>query len=98
MDTLYTLFAMLLLDRSCVIVGIFLKYYIPQHKYLGMPSDIGTSKFEAFKYLKDRMWSKVKGWMETNIIYNWKGGASEIRCTSRTGVFYVRLQITNRLM
>jgi hypothetical protein len=30
-DTLSPLVAMLLLDRSCVIVGIFLKYYVPQH-------------------------------------------------------------------
>ena len=29
-DTLSPLVAMLLLDRSCVIVGIFLKYYVPQ--------------------------------------------------------------------
>ena len=33
-------------------------------KYLGMPSDIGTSRNGTFKYLKDRLWSKVKGWME----------------------------------
>ena len=30
-------------------------------KYLGMPSDIGNSKNAAFKYLKDRLWSKVQG-------------------------------------
>ena len=30
MWTLSPLVAMLLLDRSCVIVGIFLKYYVPQ--------------------------------------------------------------------
>ena len=29
-ETLSPLVAMLLLDRSCVIVGIFLKYYVPQ--------------------------------------------------------------------
>ena len=29
-DTLSPLIAMLLLDRSCVIVGIFFKYYVPQ--------------------------------------------------------------------
>ena len=29
-DTLFPLIAMLLLDRSCVIVGFFLKYYVPQ--------------------------------------------------------------------
>ena len=33
-------------------------------KYLGMPSDIGTSKFGAFKYIKDRLWNKVKEWIE----------------------------------
>jgi hypothetical protein len=35
-----------------------------QDKYLGMPSDVGRSKNGAFKYLKDRVWSKVQGWME----------------------------------
>lgn len=33
-------------------------------KYLGMPTDVGSSKNGAFKYLKDRVWNKVKGWME----------------------------------
>ena len=33
-------------------------------KYLGMPSDIGSSKNGAFKYLKDRLWNKVQGWIE----------------------------------
>lgn len=33
-------------------------------KYLGMPSDVGSSKNGAFKYLKYRVWNKVKGWME----------------------------------
>lgn len=32
-----------------------------------MPSDIGTSKFGAFKYLKDRLWGMVKGWIEKTI-------------------------------
>ena len=36
-------------------------------KYLGMPSDIGTSKNGAFKYLKDRLWNKVQGWIEKNL-------------------------------
>ncbi|XP_020173489.1 uncharacterized protein [Aegilops tauschii subsp. strangulata] len=36
-------------------------------KYLGMPSDIGSSKYGAFKYLKDRLWSKVQGWIERAI-------------------------------
>ena len=29
-----------------------------------MPTDVGSSKNGAFKYLKDRVWDKVKGWME----------------------------------
>ena len=33
-------------------------------KYLGMPSDIGASKNGAFKHLKDRLWSKIQGWIE----------------------------------
>ena len=33
-------------------------------KYLGMPSDVGRSKNGAFKYLKDRVWKKVQGWLE----------------------------------
>jgi hypothetical protein len=33
-------------------------------KYLGMPIDVGASTNGAFKYLKDRMWKKVQGWME----------------------------------
>ena len=28
-------------------------------KYLGLPSDIGTSKTGAFKYLKDRIWKHL---------------------------------------
>src|SRR6185437_9192322 len=33
-------------------------------KYLGMPSDVGNSTNGAFKYLKDRVWKRVQGWME----------------------------------
>lgn len=33
-------------------------------KYLGMPTDVGTSVNGAFSYLKDRVWKKVQGWME----------------------------------
>ncbi|XP_073354033.1 uncharacterized protein [Aegilops tauschii subsp. strangulata] len=36
-------------------------------KYLGMPSDVGNSKNGCFKYLKDRLWSKVQGWIETTM-------------------------------
>jgi hypothetical protein len=33
-------------------------------KYLGMPSDVGAASTGAFKYLKDRMWGKIEGWLE----------------------------------
>ena len=33
-------------------------------KYLGMPSDVGTSTNGAFKYLKNRVWKRVQGWLE----------------------------------
>jgi hypothetical protein len=33
-------------------------------KYLGLPSDVGKSKNGAFKYLKDRIWKKIQGWLE----------------------------------
>lgn len=33
-------------------------------KHSGLPSDVGTSKNGAFKYLKDYLWSKVQGWIE----------------------------------
>lgn len=29
-----------------------------------MPTDVGHSKNETFKYLRDRVWEKIKGWME----------------------------------
>ena len=33
-------------------------------KYLGLPSDVGRAKEGSFKYLKDRIWKRVQGWME----------------------------------
>lgn len=36
-------------------------------KYLGMPTDVGMSKNGAFKYLVDRLWSNIRGWMEKTL-------------------------------
>lgn len=33
-------------------------------RYLGLPSDVGKCKNGSFKYIKDRLWSKVQGWIE----------------------------------
>jgi hypothetical protein len=33
-------------------------------KYLGMSSDVGNSINGAFKYMRDRVWKKVQGWLE----------------------------------
>jgi hypothetical protein len=30
-------------------------------KYLGMPSDVGSSVNRAFNYLKDQVWKRVQG-------------------------------------
>ena len=36
-------------------------------KYLGMPSDVGVLTNGAFKYLKDRVWKRVQGWLEQTL-------------------------------
>jgi hypothetical protein len=33
-------------------------------RYLGMPTDVGSSKMGTFKFLRDRVWNKIKGWLE----------------------------------
>ena len=34
-----------------------------------MPTDVGHSKNGTFKYLRDRVWDKIKGWMEKLLSY-----------------------------
>ena len=36
-------------------------------KYLGLPSDVGSSKNGVFKYLKDCLWNKIQGWFENTM-------------------------------
>ena len=33
--------------------------------YLGLPTLIGRSKYQAFSFLKDRVWKKLQGWKGT---------------------------------
>ena len=30
--------------------------------YLGLPTLLGRSKYQAFSFLKDRVWKKMQGW------------------------------------
>ena len=30
--------------------------------YLGLPTLLGRSKYQAFSFLKDRVWKKLQGW------------------------------------
>ena len=32
-------------------------------KYLGLPTEVVQSKNGNFKYIRDRIWEKIKGWM-----------------------------------
>jgi hypothetical protein len=36
-------------------------------KYLGMPMDTGNASNGAFKYLKDRVWKRIQGWIEQSL-------------------------------
>lgn len=33
-------------------------------KYLGLPTEVGKSTNGTFKYIKDRLWRKIQGWVE----------------------------------
>nr|XP_051221174.1 uncharacterized protein LOC127339353 [Lolium perenne] len=33
-------------------------------RYLGMPTDVGSSINGTFKFLRERVWNKIKGWIE----------------------------------
>jgi hypothetical protein len=33
-------------------------------RYLGMPTGVGSLRYGTFKFLRDLVWSKVKGWLE----------------------------------
>jgi hypothetical protein len=38
-------------------------------KYLGMPTYIGRSKNQAFQFIQDKIWKKLKGWKEKKSVF-----------------------------
>lgn len=65
-------------------------------KYLGMPTDVGVSSNGAFKYLKDRVWKRIQGWMEQCL----SPGGKEvlIKSVAQADILYGMLQITKRVV
>ncbi|GJN20297.1 hypothetical protein PR202_gb07657 [Eleusine coracana subsp. coracana] len=64
-------------------------------KYLGMPTDVGSSSNGAFKYLKDHVWAKVQGWMEKTLLAGGGGGGGSAHQGSRrsnSNIFNIMLQ------
>jgi hypothetical protein len=33
-------------------------------RYLGLPTNVGRTTNRAFKYLKDKVWNTIQGWIE----------------------------------
>ncbi|MCH84159.1 ribonuclease H protein, partial [Trifolium medium] len=42
-------------------------------KYLGQPTVIGRSKKQAFSFIQDKIWKKLKGWKEKNLSFAGRG-------------------------
>ncbi|PNY08539.1 ribonuclease H [Trifolium pratense] len=42
-------------------------------KYLGQPTVIGRSKKQAFSFIQDKVWKKLKGWKEKNLSFAGRG-------------------------
>ena len=55
-------------------------------RYLGMPTDMGHSKNGTFKYLRDRVWEKVKGWMKKITFCSWKRSLDQGSSASNTSI------------
>jgi hypothetical protein len=55
-------------------------------RYLGMPTDVGSSINGTFKFLRDRVWSKIKGWLEKILSTGCKEVLVKPNCTTITSI------------
>jgi hypothetical protein len=56
-------------------------------KYLGMPTYIGRSKNQAFQFIQDKIWKKLKGWKEKNLSF--AGRATLIKVVAQAIPTYI---------
>ncbi|XP_057775198.1 uncharacterized protein LOC130994182 [Salvia miltiorrhiza] len=49
-------------ERTTISTTLGVTMLLNTGRYLGLPSLIGRKKTEIFKYLQDRLWSRIQGW------------------------------------
>jgi hypothetical protein len=59
-------------------------------RYLSLPTDVGRTTNGAFKYLKDKVWNKIQGWIEQILSVGGKEILIKI-CRSSYSYIYYRL-------
>lgn len=51
-------------DRMAVMNTLNIRSEAWSDRYLGLPVHVGQSRMATFKYLKDRIWQRLQGWIE----------------------------------
>ena len=49
------------INRTVELDDALVKEY---EKYLGLPAVVGRNKKESLRYIKERVWNKIRGWRE----------------------------------
>ena len=49
-------------QREEIVATLGVKQVKKFEAYLGLPMLVGRAKYQAFSYLKDRVWKKLQGW------------------------------------